>query len=126
MIAKQTDLELGEFAHTIVDSHIYCGTGERGKWYGENIEELRQRARSSESREEYHEIREWILDNAPEEPEDEEGKDHVPGLLKQLSREPRERPEMEVPDKLIEEMEYKDFEHKDYDPHPGIKFGIAE
>ena len=126
IIAKQTDLELGEFAHTIVDSHIYCGKGERGEWYGENLETLKEKMENAEKREDYLEIREWILENAPEEKEDEEGKDHIPGLLKQISRETRERPEMEVPDKEIDEMEYEDFKLKDYNPHDGIKFGIAE
>ena len=61
-----------------------------------------------------------------EEREGEEKYDHVPGLLEQLSREPRERPEMEVPNKPIEEMKYEDFELKDYNPHDGIKFAVAE
>ncbi|MFT4867846.1 MAG: thymidylate synthase [Candidatus Nanohaloarchaea archaeon] len=126
IIAKQTDLELGEFAHTIVDAHIYCGTEERGKWYGENLEELKQKVKDCEAREDYLEVREWILENAPEEAEGEEKKDHIPGLLKQLSRKPRERPEMEVPNKSIDEMEYEDFQLKNYNPHSGIKFGIAE
>jgi len=33
---------------------------------------------------------------------------------------------MEVPDKSIDEMEHSDFKLKDYNPHPGLKFGIAE
>jgi thymidylate synthase len=126
MIANQTDFELGEFAHTIVDSHIYCGKGRRGEWYGENVEKLREKVRNCENRSDYLEVKEWIDENAPEEVEGEERHDHVPGLLKQLSREPRERPEMEVPEKPIEEMEYEDFELKDYNPHPGIKFSVAE
>lgn len=126
MIAKQTDFELGYFSHTIVDSHIYCGKHERGKWYGENVEELRRKVRDASSREDYLKVRDWILENAPEEREEEEKYDHVPGLLEQMSREPRERPEMEVPNKPIEEMEYEDFELKNYDPHPGIKFAVAE
>lgn len=124
IVAKQTDLEVGEFAHTLVDAHLYCGKGERGEWYGQNIDELQQRVREAEREEDFLEIREWIQENAPEQSEDR--KDHLPGLLKQLSREPRERPEMIVPDKPIDEMEYEDFELKNYDPHPGIKFGIAE
>lgn len=124
IIAKQTDLELGEFAHTIVDSHIYCGKGERGEWYGKNIEKLREKIGEAEKKQDYLEIKDWIEKNAPEQTEDR--KDHVPGMLEQLSREPRERPEMKVPDKPIDEMEYEDFKLEDYNPHPGIKFGIAE
>ncbi len=126
MIANQTDFEVGKFSHTLVDAHIYCGKGERGEWYGENLSELKRKVESADSRDDYLEIRDWILENAPDEPEGEEGHDHIPGLLKQLSREPRERPEMEVPEKPIDEMEFDDFKLKDYNPHPGIKFSVAE
>ena len=122
IIAKQTDFEPGKFSHTIVDSHIYCGKGERGEWYEENLGKLRKKVSSAEG-EEFLEIKEWIEKNAPEQ---EENYDHVPGLLKQLSRKPRERPEMEISDKDIDELEYEDFELKGYDPHPGIKFAVAE
>ena len=124
IIAKQTDFELGEFAHTIVDSHIYCGKDERGEWYGDNLEKLKEKMREAETREDYLEIKEWVEENAPE--EDEEGYDHVTGLLEQISREPRERPTIEVPDRSIEELEYDDFQLEDYNPHPGIKFSVAE
>ena len=123
MIAKQTDLEPGKFSHTIVDSHIYCGKEERGKWYRENLEQLRQKMRKADSSEDYLKVKEWIEEEAPEQ---EEPYDHVPGLLKQISREPREKPEMRIEDKKIDEMEYEDFELKNYNPHPGIKFSVAE
>lgn len=123
IIAKQTDLEPGSFSHTIVDSHIYCGKGERGEWYGENLEEVKERVRDAESREDYREVRKWIEEEAPEQ---EKPYDHVPGLLKQISREPGERPTMDLPEKSIEELEFKDFKLENYDPHPGIKFSVAE
>ena len=123
MIAKQTDLEPGKFSHTIVDSHIYCGKEERGKWYRENLEQLRQKMTKADSSEDYLKVKEWIEEEAPEQ---EEPYDHVPGLLKQISREPREKPEMTIEDKKIDEMEYEDFELKNYNPHPGIKFSVAE
>ncbi|MFB6203630.1 MAG: thymidylate synthase [Candidatus Nanohaloarchaea archaeon] len=126
IVAKQTEFEPGKFSHTIVDSHIYCGRNERGGWYEENVEELSERVRGVSSREEFLEVRDWIQENAPEERDGEERYDHVPGLLKQLSREPGERPEMELPEKSIDELEYGDFELKGYEPHPGIKFEVAE
>ena len=123
IIAKQTDLEPGEFSHTIVDSHIYCGKGERGDWYEENLEELKEKISEASQREDFLDIKEWIENDAPEQ---EKPYDHVPGLLKQISRESRERPEMELPDKNIDELEYEDFNLEDYDPHPGISFAVAE
>lgn len=124
IIAKQTDFKVGKFSHTIVDSHIYCGKDERGEWYGENLETLREKVREAEEREDYLEVREWIQENAPG--DNPENYDHVPNLLKQLSREPRERPEMQMPEKSIEELEYDDFQLEGYEPHPGLKFGVAE
>lgn len=131
IVAEQTDFKPGTFSHTQVDSHIYCGKGERGEWYSENLEELKEKIREAEAPQDYLEIRDWILKDAPEEEktdptEDRYGYDHVPGLLKQLSREPRERPEMHIPQKSIDQMEYDDFELKGYNPHPGLKFSVAE
>ena len=59
-------------------------------------------------------------------PEDPENYDHVPGLTKQINRDPRQLPEIEIADKGIDEIEFDDIELKEYDPHPGIKFGVAE
>jgi thymidylate synthase len=123
IIAEQTGLELGEFGHTIVDSHIYCGKGERGEWYGENLEELKSRVEAADEREDYLDIKNWIEENAPEQ---EKPYDHIPGLLEQLSREPRERPEMDIADKPLDELEFEDFELTDYNPYPGLKFAVAE
>jgi len=123
IIAKQTDLEPGEFSHTIVDSHIYCGKGERGEWYSKNLEKLKERIKEASEREDYLEIKEWIQEQAPEQ---EDPYDHVPGLLEQISRKTRERPVMNLPNKSIDELEYEDFQLENYDPHPGIKFSVAE
>lgn len=126
LIARETGLEPGEFAHTVVDAHIYCGKNERGEWYGENMEELSKKVKQAEKPEDYLEVRDWVVENAPEEKEGNKHKDHVPGMLEQLSREPRERPRLEIEDKPLDKLEYEDFELKEYDPHPGLKFGIAE
>ena len=123
IIAKQTDLEPGEFSHTIVDSHIYCGKNERGQWYSENLEELKEKVSEASNKEEYLEIRNWIEENAPEQ---EKNYDHVPGLLEQVSRESRERPKMSISDKSIEDLEYDDFKLENYDPYESLKFSVAE
>ena len=124
IIAKQTDFEPGKFSHTLVDAHVYCGKGERGEWYSENLEKLQEKISDAEEREDYLEIKKWVDENAPE--EDEEGYDHVPNLLEQLSREPRERPEMSISEKDIDDLRFDDFKLKNYDPHPGLKFSVAE
>ena len=63
---------------------------------------------------------------APAEPDGETGYDHVPGLLTQLSREPRERPRIEVADRPLDDLEYDDVRLREYDPAPGLEFAVAE
>ncbi|MFB6182696.1 MAG: thymidylate synthase [Candidatus Nanohaloarchaea archaeon] len=126
IISKQTPFKPGKFSHTIVDAHAYCGKHERGEWYQENLDKLQRKIKEVEEPSEFKEIKKWVEDNAPEERDGEERYDHVPGLLEQLSRKPREKPEMNIKDKDIEDLEYQDFELKDYNPYPGIKFKVAE
>lgn len=123
IIAQQTDLQLGEFSHTLVDAHLYCGKGQRGKWYEENLEEVQEKVRNVEKRKEYLQIKEWINSEAPIQ---EKPYDHITGLLEQLSRTPRKKPSIEISDKPIEELEFEDFQLQDYNPHPGLKFAVAE
>ncbi|AKU08895.1 thymidylate synthase [Haloferax gibbonsii] len=126
VVAQRAGFELGSFAHTIVDAHVYCGTGERGAWYGDHLDELQSRLADVESPEGYLDVREWLLDAAPEEAEGEEDYDHVPGLLLQASREPRERPTLDVADVPLEDLSFEDIVLRDYDPADGIRFAVAE
>lgn len=119
IVAQRAGLKPGEFSHTVVDAHIYCGKGDRGEWYEENLEELKKKMKDEKP----EEIREWIEENAPEQ---EKPYDHIPGLLEQISREPRDRPKMEIADKGLDELKYEDFELKEYNPHSGLKFAVAE
>ena len=131
IVAKLTNLKVGEFAHTITDAHIYCGTKERGRWYADNIDTLQDKIEkqqnTTDSGNGFTSIREWIETNAPEEDDGDTHKDHVPGLLTQLSRDPLNRPTINV-DQLdsIDDLTYDDIKLSNYDSHPGIKFGIAE
>lgn len=131
ILAKRTGYKPGTFSHTIIDAHIYCGKSDRGEWYAENLDQLRPMMEVASEHEpavesSYASIREWIQDEAPAEQDGEENMDHVPGLLKQLTREPRDRPTLSVPDKPLDELEFEDFQLENYDPHDGIKFGVAE
>jgi thymidylate synthase len=123
VIAQRTGLKPGKFSHTIVDSHIYCGKSERGAWYNENIQEVRNRVLSASQRQDFKDIASWIKSNAP----DQSGNyDHVPGLLKQISREPLDRPSLEIENKKLRDLERSDFELNQYSSHEGIKFDVAE
>lgn len=50
---------------------------------------------------------------------------HVEGLKKQLLREPKPLPSLEIARKPLDELELEDFKLIGYDPHPGIKFEVA-
>jgi thymidylate synthase len=126
VLAQRTGFELGSFGHTIVDAHIYAGKGERGEWYADNLGDLQNRLAAVDDPAGYQDVREWLLDAAPPEAEGEEGFDHVPGLLTQLTREPRDRPTIDVADKPIDEIAFEDIELSGYDPAPGLSFEVAE
>ncbi|MDG5759527.1 thymidylate synthase [Natronococcus sp. A-GB1] len=126
VIARQTGFEPGTFAHTVVDAHVYCGRGERGEWYADNLEVLQSRLADADEREEYLEIREWLESEAPAEADGDERLDHVPGLLEQCSREPLERPTLEIGDASIDEFSVADLELRGYDSHEGLRFAVAE
>lgn len=138
VLARATGHEIGEFSHTLVSAHAYCGKNERGEWYRENLSELQDRIASASTPSDYREIREYVLNEAPEERDeidpasDEYGYDHVPGLLEQLAREPHEHPtlslDMDEGSGLegIDSLTTEDIELSDYESHGGLRFNVAE
>jgi thymidylate synthase len=124
VLARQTGFEVGKFAHTIVDAHVYCGEGERGEWYRDNLVDLQARLADVSAKSEFEEVRGWLESTSPT--EDEEGFDHVPGLLTQLSREPKSPPEIEISANSLSELTYDDIALREYDAHPGLRFRVAE
>ncbi|WP_368411799.1 thymidylate synthase [Haladaptatus halobius] len=124
VLARQTGFEVGKFAHTIVDAHIYCGEGERGEWYRDNLVDLQARLADVSAKSEFEEVCGWLESTSPT--EDEEGFDHVPGLLTQLSREPKSPPEIEISANSLSELTYDDIALREYDAHPGLRFRVAE
>ncbi len=85
VIAQQSGLQLGYFAHTIVDAHVYVADA------GSEMEKY----------------------------------DHVQGLTEQINREPLELPKLEIANKPIDELTFEDFQLKNYNYHPRIKFEVA-
>lgn len=122
-VAQEVGLPVGEFGHSVVDAHIYLGTDERGSWYEDALPELRDRLERVEEPADYEAVRGWIEDAAPADPE---GYDHVPNLLTQLTRSPRERPSIEVADRPLDELAAEDVTLRDYDPAPALDFAVAE
>lgn len=132
LVANQTDYNTGIFHHSLVDAHIYCGKDERSRWYKNNLPELQSKLNMADKKEDYKEIRSWVLTNAPEiqneEPENHNyGSDHIPGLLEQISREPMGRSKLNIEDNVdIDNIEYSDFSLENYESHNGISFSVAE
>lgn len=132
IIAQETGFRPGEFSHNIVDAHIYCGTGDRGEWYGDNLDELQRRFTKITSQPELDTgaiegLHEWIKTEAPPEAEGDENKDHIPGLLTQLTRSPRQRPTIDIADDAtVDNLSFSDIQLSNYKPHDGLSFGVAE
>ncbi|WP_265111483.1 thymidylate synthase [Halosolutus halophilus] len=126
VVAQQTGFEPGTFAHTVVDAHVYCGRGDRGDWYGQNLDNLQSRLAAVDDREAYLDVKAWLEAEAPPEAEGDERLDHVPGLLEQLSREPLDRPTLDLADTSIDDLASEDVQLRGYDSHEGIEFSVAE
>lgn len=130
IVAQEVGLEVGEFGHTIVDAHIYCGEGLRGEWYNHYLpdiqSELPMHIAIDGGREKVDVARRYIKGQMPAHLDDSDNLDHVPGLLKQLTREPRKRPQVEIEDKPLDQLKPEDISLKHYDPHDPIRFGVAE
>ena len=122
-VAGAVGLPVGEFGHSIVDAHIYLGEPDRAAWYREHLPAVRERLADVEARDGYAAVRDWIEDSAPPDPE---GYDHVPGLLTQLTREPRERPTIELADRPLADLGPEDVTLREYDPAPALEFAVAE
>lgn len=125
-VAQETDFIPGTFAHSLTDAHVYCGGGDRGAWYGDNLEEVQNRLSQADDPSDYRELRRWIESTAPPEPTDEDGFDHVPRLLEQLTRTPRPLPTVELADKPLDDLGPDDVTITGYDPHPRIRLAVAE
>lgn len=120
IVAQETGFKVGEFSHQIVDSHIYCGSGERGEWYGENLDELQEVLAIDGPQV----AKRYIEDNAPE--EETANEDHFPNLLEQLTRDPLERPTIQIADKPLKELQAEDIKIIDYESHGSLSFSVAE
>ena len=128
VVAQQSELTPGTFAHSIVDAHIYCGMGNRGEWYGEEgtLESLQTRLEAVDDPAEYRDVRAWLVESAPSEPAETSGYDHIPGLLKQCARTPRSKPQIAIDDVSLDDLGIENIHLTEYDPAPAIQFAVAE
>jgi len=128
IVANETNLKPGLFVHTFGDLHIYCGEGERGKFYGENFELVKNLVGSVNERKDYLEVKKQLegMMVATGKINMADKGDHVPMCLEQLAREPRPLPKLKLhPDSGINNMEFEYIELSGYDPHPPIRGKVA-
>lgn len=116
IVAEISGLEVGEFGHSLVDAHIYCGSGDRGAWYQDNLSKMQQ----TKSIEEMHN---YVENNNMR----DGSADHVPNITEQIQREPLGRSEIELYDiDSLADVAYDNIELTNYDSHESISFGVAE
>jgi thymidylate synthase len=125
VIAQQAGFETRRFIHSFGSAHFYCGTGERGRWYGEHLDEFRQKVGQCMFPDDYNEARFWLERNLPPEAEGQEGYDHVTAIIEQLARPTRPLPKMTIADKPFYELKREDFKLESYDPWPKIERKMA-
>ena len=125
IIAQQAGLQARRFVHTFGDSHFYCGAGERGNWYRDNLDELKDKVRGAITPGDYREVLVDLMDKLPPEPEGERGYDHVPAIIEQLSRTPYRLPKLEIANKDFDKLTIDDFKLTDYDHHAPIRRKMA-
>lgn len=125
ILSELSGFSVGSFSHQIIDAHAYCGTNQRGDWYADNLEQVQETYRQ-EGPESTHRL---ITDNAPEETLSDEGLDHIPGLLTQLSRTPHTRPSISVDlsqSDSLSDFSKDDVELNGYQCEDSISFSVAE
>lgn len=119
MYAQVTNMKPGHLVHTLGDHHFYIVNKKRGEFYKHNLIDLQKNIRSANDPKTYLEIKDWIEKSVPS----EKINDHIPLILEQMSREPRELPQLYLNPKIkkINEFKFEDFEIKNYKPHKIIK-----
>jgi thymidylate synthase len=124
VIAQEVGMKAKTFIHTFGDSHFYSGLDEKGKWYRANFDKLQDKVRNVSFSKEFLEVLDWIKTEAPQD-KNENKYDHVTAILRQLSREPKKLPTMEIADKPFDQLEFEDFVLKDYEHDKPIRRSMA-
>lgn len=120
VIANETPFDVGTITHTIV--HPYISIGEsRYKWYAKNVGTIRDKIRSVEY-ESYESIAEWIRTEAPLDPNET---DHVPLLLRQISREPYSKPHINTDSVTIDTYTPTKVTVENYECHDELVFNTT-
>lgn len=123
-VADRVGLSPGTLTAALVDAHVYCGGGDRGQWYADNLDVVQSRVRAADGPAELRRVSDWIEENAP--PESTTGRDHIPRLLEQLARTPYDSPTVEIDPVPLDELERSHISLHDYDHADPIRFAVAQ
>lgn len=115
VIAQQARLKPRRFIHTFGDAHFYCGTGDRGQWYGDNLAKLQEIVRSVRDPNDFLNILEDLSRVLPSETPGEEGYDHITAIIEQMSKTPKSLPKLEIADKPFDQLKRNDFKIAGYE-----------
>lgn len=98
LAAKELGMVPGKFSHHFGNVHYYIGTNPRSDFLrsSENLKEFQGKFNEVSKPEDYLELKEWYLNNAPRELKGTEGTDQIPFALIQLSRDIRKAPSLEL------------------------------
>lgn len=98
LMANEADLIPRYFHHQTINTHIYLGVEPRFNFWKDknNVEKFRNKFNKITNREDYLDLKDWYLKQAPEESDGNKKKDHMPFILEQLSKEPKESPTIEI------------------------------
>lgn len=118
-IAGETGLTPKYFSNTLVDAHIYCGQNNLcGKFYNQHLTNIQNKLSSSDLSN-YDNVARWIEEKTPP-----DSYNHLPNLLRQITREPFIQPKVRVNKKRTTDLNESDFEIAGYKHHPPVKYGI--
>ncbi len=123
LVARETGLEARRFIHTTVNTHIYLGVPPRSDFWTNpaNVTEFQMRVDNISGKVDYKEVRDWYLIKAPIERELDVGKDHIPDVLTQLAKKPRDLPTLILENIPLYDAIEKPAEEivrvSDYNPH---------
>ncbi len=134
LASKEKGFNPGRFSHLLGNLHYYLGPSPRSDFLRNknNLKEFQGKIREAKTSQDYLDIKDWYLSNAPRELEGTEGLDQVPFALIQFSREPRNLPTLEfkVKDKDFDFWKAIDtnvtdlLDIKNYNPHSKLIYEL--
>jgi len=98
LVAQEVGLNPRFFNHSLINVHSYLGVAPRANFWmnSDKVTEFQTKFNGITRREDYLDLRDWYLNSAGPESEGNERKDHVPFILEQLSKEPRDLPKIAI------------------------------